>query len=128
MTYTILDDAKRNRNYNNDKGFALAWCDKSTVVGDWKGGADSWYRFEEPAGTQMADSIVPKHHCGTYATGWLNGAHPAVLGENVIRQVCFNWDSNSCYWNTNVEIKNCGRFYLYKLKATPSCSLKYCGQ
>ena len=90
--------------------------------------ADSWYRFEEPAGTQMADSIVPGRHCGTDATGWLNGTHPAVLGENVIRQVCFNWDGNSCWRKTNVEIKNCGGFYLYKLKDTQTCSLKYCGQ
>ena len=129
MTYTILDDAKRNRNYNNDNGYASPSRDGDTVEGDWKGGAASWYRFEEPAGTQMADSIVPKSHCGTYATGWLNGAHPAVLGENVRRQVCFNWASNSCNWNTIVEIKNCGGFYLYKLKATPgNGNLKYCGQ
>ena len=128
MTYNILDDAKRNRNYNNDNGYASPDCDKYTVEGDWKGGADSWYRFEEPAGTQMADSIVPESHCGTSATGWLNGAHPAVLGEHVIRQVCFNWVSNSCNYNTDVEIKNCGGFYLYKLKPTPVCALKYCGQ
>ena len=127
--YTILNDAKRNRNHNtNINGKASPYCDKSAAQGDWKGSADSWYRFEEPAGTQMADSIVPERHCGTWSTGWLNGAHPAVLGENVIRQVCFNYDGNSCNWNTNVEIKNCGGFYLYKLKPTPACNLKYCGQ
>ena len=120
-----MDDAKRSRNYPNDNGFASPKCD-SKVEGDWKG-SDSWYRFQEPAGTQLADSIVPKNHCGTHATGWLNGTHPAVLGENVIRQVCFNWNK-SCDWNTNVEIKNCGGYYLYKLKVTPSCSLKFCGQ
>ena len=129
MTYTILDDAKRNRNHKKiTNGWASTNCDGSAVEGDWKGAAASWYRFQEPAGTQMGDSIVPDYHCGTRATGWLNGAHPAGLGENVIRQVCFNWAGNSCKWNTNVEIKNCGGFYLYKLKGTPSCSLKYCGQ
>ena len=128
MTYYILNDAKRNRNYNNDDGFASPSCDDSTEEGDWKGDVNSWYRFEEPAGTQMADSIVPERRCGTYSTGWLNGAHPAVLGENVIRQVCFNWDGNSCFRNTDVEIKNCGGFYLYKLKSVPLCGLKYCGQ
>ena len=129
MTYTILDDARRNRNHNTKtNGYASPICDSSAVEGDWKGAAASWYRFQEPAGTQMADSIVPKNHCGTLATGWLNGAHPAVLGENVIRQVCFNYNGNSCTWNTNVEIKNCGGFYLYKLKPVPKCALKYCGQ
>ena len=128
MTYTILDDAKRNRNYNNDNGFSSPKCDQNDVQGDWKGAADSWYRFEEPAGTQMADSIVPEKHCGTHAPGWLKGAHPAVLGEKVIRDVCFNWGGTSCRWKTQVKIKNCGGFYLYKLKATPGCALKYCGQ
>ena len=129
MTYTILNDAKRNRNYNTKiNGYASPSCDKSAVEGDWKGDADSWYRFEEPAGTQMADSIVPKKHCGADATGWLNGTHPAGLGESVIRHVCFTWVSSSCQYNTDVEIKNCGGFYLYKLKPTPSCNQKYCGQ
>jgi len=125
--YNILDDAKRSRNYNNDNGLASPSCDSSTVEGDWKGG-DSWYRFQEPAGTQLADSIVPKSHCGAGGTGWLNGAHPVVLGENVIRKVCFSWIGTSCTWNANVEIKNCGGYYLYKFKETPVCDLKYCGQ
>ena len=125
----------RNRDYDNANGWASPSCDSNAVQGDWKGG-DIWYRFQEPAGTQMADSVVPDYHCGTYASGWLNGTHPAFSGENVIRRVCFNWSGNSCSWNTDVEIKNCGLYYLYKLKATPagsvsplpSCSLKYCGQ
>ena len=126
MDYAILDDSQRSSNYNNSNGFASPKCD-SSAGGDWTGG-DSWYRFQEPAGTQLADSIVPKEHCGTHATGWLNGTHPADLGETVIQQVCFNWAGNSCWKNTDVEIKNCGGYYLYKLKAAPGCSLKYCGQ
>ena len=126
MDYTILDDSQRSSNYNNSNGFASPKCDTS-AGGDWTGG-DSWYRFQEPAGTQLADSIVPKEHCGTHATGWLNGTHPAGLGETAIQQVCFNWAGNSCWQNTDVEIKNCGGYYLYKLKAVPGCSLKYCGQ
>ena len=122
-----MDDANRSRNYDSTvNGYASQQCDRD-AKGEWKGG-DSWYRFQEPAGTQLADSIVPVRHCGTHATGWLNGAHPSVLGENVIRQVCFNYGGKSCRWNTDVEIKKCGGYYLYKLKATPHCSLKYCGQ
>ena len=125
----------RNRDHDSlVNGYASPRCDRFTVEGDWKGG-NIWYRFQEPAGTQMANSVVPKGHCGTEASGWLNGTHPAVLGENVIRQVCFSYDGD-CWRSTDVEIKNCGLYYLYKLKATPagsvsplpSCSLKYCGQ
>ena len=117
----------RNRDHDSQaNGYASPSCDSNAVKGDWKGG-DIWYRFQEPAGTQMADSVVPDYHCGTYASGWLNGTHPAVLGENVIRQVCFSYDGD-CWRSTDVEIKNCGLYYLYKLKRTPSCSYKYCGQ
>ena len=118
----------RNRDHDSlVNGYASPRCDRFTVEGDWKGG-NIWYRFQEPAGTQMANSVVPKGHCGTEASGWLNGTHPAFSGENVIRRVCFNWSGNSCSWNTDVEIKNCGLYYLYKLKIAPSCRLKYCGQ
>ena len=127
IDYDILNDAKRSRNYNNVNGFASPSCDSGAVEGDWTGG-NSWYRFQEPAGTQLAGSIVPQKHCGTHAAGWLNGTHPAFLGENVIQQVCFNWSGDSCRWNSNVEIKKCLGYYLYKLEATSNCSLKYCGQ
>ena len=97
------------------------------VQGDWKGG-DVWYRFVEPAGNQLADSIVPQNHCGTSATGWLNGEHPQTLGGNVTREVCFNYAGNSCWQRTDVEIKKCFGFFLYKFKSVPRCGLKYCGQ
>ena len=125
--YNILNDNMRNRHNDSDvNGLASPSCDQNTVEGDWKGG-DIWYRFQEPAGTQMANSVVPRNHCGTFASGWLNGTHPAVLEENVIRQVCFSYTSD-CRESTDVEIRNCGLFFLYKLKATPGCEYKYCGQ
>ena len=105
------------------------------MEGDWKGG-DTWYRFVEPAGTQLADSIVPHSHCGTSATGWLNGTHPTNLGENVIRNVCFSYvdspslEINYCWKNIDVEIRKCEGFFLYKFKEVPGsqCNSKYCGQ
>ncbi len=77
---------------------------------------------------QMADSVVPQDHCGTSTPGWLNGSHPEVVGQNVIQQVCFNYWHDTCWENTNVEIKNCGGFYIYKLEVVPFCDYKYCGQ
>ena len=97
------------------------------MVGDWIGG-DAWYRFAGPAGSQLADSIVPKYHCGTNLPGWLNGAHPVTLGENVIRQVCFHFSGDSCYLTKDVEIKQCGGFYIYKFQRLTWCRAKYCGQ
>ena len=68
------------------------------------------------------------HYCGTAANGWLNGAHPTTLRENVIRTVCIAWDGNSCLWNTDVEIRMCSEFFVYKLKNVPVCNSKYCAK
>ena len=82
-TYSILDDPKRKSTYSGT--FADPRCDSSSLIdstslaGDWK--AKNWYRFEEPAGTMIATASVTKSHCGTHATGWLNGDHPITLGK-----------------------------------------------
>jgi hypothetical protein len=40
----------------------------------------------------------------------------------------FHWSGNQCNWNANVQVVNCGEFYLYNLPNTPVCSLRYCGK
>jgi hypothetical protein len=53
LYYNILSDAKRNQGHSWYTAQAEPYCDTG-VSGDWKG--NGWYRFVEPAGTQMADS------------------------------------------------------------------------
>ena len=53
MYYNILSDAKKNQGHSWYTAQAEPYCDTG-VSGDWKG--NGWYRFVEPAGTQMADS------------------------------------------------------------------------
>ena len=124
MEYEILDDATRNFEYG-----AGGYCDDSDFSdpsADWKG--PGWYRMMSPAGTKMLDVAVPSHKCGTYATGWLNGTHPDLLGETVDRTACFNWDGNECNSSTSVKVKNCGGYFLYYLPAYPHCRLRYCAE
>ena len=128
-TYNILEDPKRKSTFS---GSALD-CDQksqdsSLATGSWDWKAKNWYRFEEPAGIMIANSSVTKSHCGTSATGWLNGAHPASMGEIVTRTVCFNWAENSCWKSIDVQIKKCDGYFVYELPPTPGCHLKYCGQ
>ena len=69
--YLILNDPKRSVN-NDDR---RSWCDH--IYGDtytcgekspdWKG--SSWYRFMEPAGTRMPESVVESRHCGALMAG-----------------------------------------------------------
>ena len=75
----------------------------------------------------MPTACVPINRCNTRATGWLNGNHPTVADGQVTRQVCFHWSSNCCYWLTNIQVRNCGEYFVYLLSGTPACSLRYCG-
>ena len=89
-----------------------------------------WFRFQDAAGTKMPTSCVSTRHCGTDAPGWLNGAHPEVADGQVIRNVCFNWKLNCCRWAINIQVRNCGSYFVYYISGTPSanpCSLGYCG-
>ena len=88
---------------------------------------NGWYRFQGAAGTRMPTSCPPTERCDTYATGWLNGGHPAVADGKVTRQVCFHYSSNCCYLTRNIEVRNCGSFYVYHFNGTPSCDQRYCG-
>ena len=55
------------------------------------------------------------------------GTHPNVIGETINRTVCFN---TYCELHLDVQIRNCGGFYLYFLSDTsllsPSCEFRYC--
>ena len=75
----------------------------------------------------MPTACVPINRCNTRATGWLNANHPTVADGQVTRQVCFHWNSNCCYWSTNIQVRNCGEYFVYLLSGTPGCSLRYCG-
>ena len=113
--YTWLNDTSRNEK----SGFADN-C-------DW--GLSGWYRFGGGAGIKIATSCVPIRKCGTHATGWMNGVHPAVADGKVVRKVCYTWN-NCCEWSNDIEVINCGQYYVYKLMSTPpahSCNLVYCG-
>ena len=86
-----------------------------------------WYRFQGAAGTRMSTSCPPVGRCGAATPGWLNGTHPTVAEGKVTRQVCFSWTSGCCEWSRNIQVRNCGAFYVYYFSGVPTCSLRYCG-
>ena len=116
-----------DRNVNNDVG--PQYCDKTNNLKsspDWKG--PGWYRMKNPAGLQLSEEPIEPYHCGTSATGWLNGPHPTQLGQTVGMQVCFNGGGSECQWITSIQVKNCGNFFLYYLEDAPYCPLRYCAK
>ena len=89
----------------------------------------------------MAESCVDRYHCGAYFPGWLNGSHPAVDDGAVQRRVCFGYfyyhynhyhhyyyyTRSCCEYSIYISVRNCGGFYVYKLKPVTACNLRYCG-
>ena len=88
-----------------------------------------WYGFVGKAGTRMATSCTPQDRCKTIATGWLYGENPTVADGQVSRQVCFNFYDDCCWRSTNIQVRNCGSYYVYYLSAIPpsTCNARYCG-
>lgn len=122
--YTVLDSQERNIKYatNSDSTW---FCDGSISTG--------WYRFWGDAGTQLPTSCVQgttqyNLKCRTHGVSWLNGTHPSVSDGKVTREVCFSYDGECCHRSRkNIEVINCGWFYIYKLGSTPWCNSRYCG-
>ncbi|CAH3115354.1 unnamed protein product, partial [Porites lobata] len=122
FTYTFLNESDRARTFRNT---SWAW----SSLYDLK--LDGWYRFGGGAGDQMADSCVPYRHCRAQRPGWLNGSHPTVADGAVNRFVCFSSLSDCCQFSTSITVRNCGGFFVYKLKRAPVCVpmsiARYCG-
>ena len=91
---------------------------------DWKG--RGWYRITGGAGTQLADFVVDKDHCGTGGTGWMEGGHPTVSQGEVTRTVNFAFTNSKRAWQTRIRVINCHTHFVYYLEQAPSCTLGYC--
>ena len=75
----------------------------------------------------MPTTRVPAQRCGTTWSGWLDGAHPTVEDGKVIRIVCFSDRYARCKYSKQIFVKNCGSYFIYNLRWTSSCNLRYCG-
>ncbi|XP_068679572.1 uncharacterized protein [Montipora foliosa] len=88
---------------------------------------EGWYRFLFFASMATNYYSGSTRYCDTWGRGWLTGSHPTVSDGIVNRKVCFAHSSSSrCPYSTYIKVRNCGKFYVYKLKPTPVCNLRYC--
>ena len=93
-----------------------------------KGLPGGWCRFLPPAGNRMASACVPIKRCGTAVTGWLSSPHPKMTDGIVSGTVCYHWKSNCCKFTQRILVRNCGRFFVYKLAATNGCPMRFCAE
>ena len=89
---------------------------------------EGWYAFI--TGKLMSTYCCYNHgYCNAYYQGWLTAGHPTVDDGIVSRKVCFGNNYNRCYYSVDIKVRNCGPFYVYKLKPTPrSGYTRYCTQ
>lgn len=120
LDYSTLTSANRSSSYSLPAVGSSASCDSDLTP--------QWYRFLFPAGVQMASSHVPPQKCATVLSGWLESKQPKMTDGIVNGKVCFSLGLNKCYRSQTIQVRNCGRFYVYKLQPTRSCPMRYCGQ
>ena len=114
----MLNQAKRKKTFEGPGGH----CDRSNLTSEKK-----WFRFIEPAGTQMPTACVPQSHCNTNRPGWLDGHHPNVIQGVVNMRVCFTSENDCCGDRKYISVKNCGDFFSYGLVKPNNCG-RYCGE
>ncbi|KAK7485455.1 hypothetical protein BaRGS_00023265 [Batillaria attramentaria] len=63
---------------------------------------------------------------------WIQGAHPSVQQGIVRRTACVHVPNTRqagqvcCEFSTQIDIKNCGSFWVYHLQPLPTCPMGYC--
>lgn len=99
------------------------YCDRDEI------GLEQWYRFGGAAGEMMPEWAPDTYQCSTHAPGWLDGAHPRGMGDSDTIRTCWHWSSNTCLWENETPVTNCGDYYVYYLTTLPfACNGVYCGE
>ncbi len=114
--YTTINDPTRNVNQAGGIENDLQSFNSS----------QQWVRFEGAGGTQIPTTAVPSNRCGTYASGWYSSEMPSVEGTTVDGTVCYTWTSSNCDYSNQIQVTNCGSYYVYRLVAPPVSGLRYC--
>jgi hypothetical protein len=113
--YTTINDSTRLVSYTA----TTSLCDRpffsSTLA---------WVRFIAPGGTQMPTFASGPNRCGAWATGWMDGAVPAI-GALANVHVCWTINSN-CSYRDPLHVAHCLDYYVYGVQAPGACSYRYC--
>ena len=114
--YKNLSDSERKSSHHTPQYEES--CDK---------GLYGWYRFVGAAGTKMPTTQVEPFRCGAANSGWLSGTHPTVEDGEVLRHVYFSAKKKDSSFKSQISVKNCSSYYVYKLNELTRCDSRYCG-
>lgn len=121
--YKDLNEGDRSVNYHD----ATDKCDHEDLANEFH----FWYKVSGNAGNALAAVDVPQtDRCGTKVRLYLKQNHPTPSEGQVTRQVCSATKNNDCNQRVDIDVINCGAFYMYKLHdLRPNCSpnaWRYC--
>lgn len=87
-----------------------------------------WYKPISKAGNSMP-TTCPKDgfRCGTIEPVWLNGTLPSTVNTTINATACVSSVNRGCCSpHYDIQIRNCGKFNVYKLASTKACPQGYC--
>ena len=101
-------------------------CDDDEIT-NW----DIWYRVSGNAGNALAASTVPpQDSCGTETRLYIEDDHPDFSEGEVSKRVCVSKTPEiPCRSTKDIQVINCGAFYLYNLvhlRKCPTTTWAYC--
>ncbi|XP_076444784.1 uncharacterized protein LOC143282840 isoform X2 [Babylonia areolata] len=115
-SHVEIDDAWRSVDQGSGSN-----CDKNLNPG--------WYRFFlHGENAVIPTTCVPRSHCGTVATMWLDlqGQSLPDVGDEVTARACAHWTSGCCRTESPITVRNCGLYFVYKLNPAPNCNQAFC--
>lgn len=90
----------------------------------------AWYRpLFQNIDVRMPTSCVDQNSCGTRSPIWLNGKEPTLNDKSVSMKACVTsgYQANcSCSREIDIQVRNCSKFLVYNLTATPTCPGRFC--
>ncbi|XP_066919339.1 uncharacterized protein [Clytia hemisphaerica] len=137
--YTVIKDETRRWSAISDLESVL---NTTTCKDDSAFPQNTWIRFDKEIGngtlriTNDCPSVSTNQTwlrtnslCGALFRGWIKGEHPSVDEGRTTRTLCFSEATScKCELSSQLEITNCGDFYVYRRRTRdfPHCFARAC--
>ncbi|XP_062600781.1 oncoprotein-induced transcript 3 protein-like [Saccostrea cucullata] len=109
---TLFEPFDRTRNCVFDSNYSP--CDRYLTPG--------WYKSDDP----ILNQCPPLNKCGTLYPVWLNDSLPNAGDPVTTKKLCKTGFTDCCSKEYDIQIKNCGSFYVYCLPALDSYPERIC--
>ncbi|XP_061171267.1 oncoprotein-induced transcript 3 protein-like [Saccostrea echinata] len=81
-----------------------------------------WYKSDDP----ILDQCPTLNTCGAIYPVWMNDSLPNIGDLVITKKLCKTGFSDCCSKEYDIQIKNCGSFYVYCIPALDACPERIC--